>query len=578
MAYMTKFFSMIKNLIISEIKFFFSPLNILVFAVGYYWSSNQSLSIVQTFLLFFHTYFFFKIEIWLLVTCCVILITGWNWVEQFFAKGENISLKWNIFYLFFFGYWNLYEWDDYVAIQLADFFFNMELYQTEHIASAINTLNKFFTFDSYCIVLRYWILACVSSLFVVIPGKYIQKHFTWDTGLLVLLMTSFLTLIATSNNFFTFYVLLEGINLALIALIALRRFNIWSLEAALKYFVLNGLINGLILFSLVLMYYQTNSLNFVDIKYYLISNPNYNWAVVLFIIAFLFKLSVWPLHTWTPDVYEGAATWVLFYMALVIKSTLFALFIRFLFYTFFPVLDSLKPLLYTTGIGSIVIGTFGSLWQKSLKRFLAYSTITNSGLCLVTLIAYDSVSFFNIGIVFFHLFFYFITTFLTFAFYFQLIKNNSKRMYFFSDYFSFKYQKSVMTNIFIFLFLNAIVMMASLPPAITFYSKFMLLYCLMQQNYCLTTLTILLLNCLMSYYYLRLIKIFYFEDPKKEIYNVILFSSESKPNYNIQDSSYKTTFGFLIMLIINFQWLLTYNIDAFIFMFVKYAKLSFAYL
>jgi hypothetical protein len=82
----------------------------------------------------------------------------------------------------------------------------------------------------------------------------------------------------------------------------------------------------------------------------------------------------------------------------------------------------------------------------------------------------------------------------------------------------------------------------------------------------------------MSYYYLRLIKIFYFEDPKKEIYNVILFSWESKPTYNIQNSNYKTTFGFLSVLIISFQWLLTYNIDAFIFMFVKYAKLSFAYL
>lgn len=553
-------------------------------------ASQWSFNFLNTFILFITVYLDFQMEIVLFSVCCIILIFGWGFVEKYFWNQDSLTILNRTFIVWcFVKYLNeelgmYFAWDEneeffiHEMIESLDIDLLPYIISSENLYIAEKNINFFFAFDAYTTILRYWTLVCAFAVTACIPSKYMQKKFTWDTGLLIILLTTFIILITTTNNLFMFYILLEGINLALIALFAWRRYNIWALEAALKYFVLNGLINGLLLFSLILFYYQTNSLNLIDLKYYITNTSGYNWAVFLFIVAFFFKLSAWPFHVWTPDIYEGAPSWVIFYMAVVLKSVLFALFLKFLCYIFFPILVNLKTLFYISGLGSIIIGTFGALWQKSLKRFLAYSTIVNTGLCLITLSTSNTLHFLNISLIYFHLFFYFITTFFLFALYFQFIQYGEKRLYFFSDYFSLGFYNSIELKLLIFLFLNVIILMAALPPAITFYTKFLLFYCLMQEKYYFTVTLLLLLNCIMSYYYLRLIKIFYFEDPRFEIYKAITFNfagSDYNPAIDKKQIALNKNTLFWVTIFAIFHWKLTLFFQMFIELFISFSTYSF---
>ena len=243
-------------------------------------------------------------------------------------------------------------------------------------------------------------LACVTLL---IGKKYCQDErinaFEWS----LLITTSVIGIIGmiSSQNFLGFYLMLELQSFCFYILAASRRNSVFSTEASLKYFVLGALASGFLLFGAALCYGVIGTLSWSEmasLSPYLNLNPlslisetnmevgislehQLGWTVGLLFVWFglLFKLSAFPFHVWTPDVYEGSPTPVTAFFALVPKLSVLYVLLKWLNGPFFGQMDVLQPLLFVVAVGSLLVGAFGALGQRKIKRLLAFSTIGHIG-------------------------------------------------------------------------------------------------------------------------------------------------------------------------------------------------------
>jgi len=225
----------------------------------------------------------------------------------------------------------------------------------------------------------------------------------FEYSALILLSTLGMTLLVSAGDLMTLYVALELQSLCLYVLAAFHRGSSFSTEAGLKYFILGAFASGLLLFGCMLMYGFTGTVNFVEISRLLLgsgatlSDPygvGYSamepftssgiMAGLLLICAgILFKLTAAPFHMWAPDVYEGAPTTVTAFFATAPKVAAMALLVRLLFTTFYELMATWQHLIGIVAIASMTIAALSALRQRRLKRLMAYSSIGHVGYLLV---------------------------------------------------------------------------------------------------------------------------------------------------------------------------------------------------
>lgn len=196
----------------------------------------------------------------------------------------------------------------------------------------------------------------------------------------------------SSNNFIILYISLELQALSSYILVANKKDDLKSNEAALKYFVLGVLSSGLMLYGVSLIYMNTGSFSFEKI-YYLLNNQNNLFStltmtgIVMVICALCFKLSAAPFHSWLADVYEGAHNVVVAFFGIIPK-----IMAAYIIYKLYHYVFTGEYLIYTTKIISIfivmslIIGSISAIKQKNFKRFLAYSAVANSGFVLLAIL------------------------------------------------------------------------------------------------------------------------------------------------------------------------------------------------
>lgn len=383
-----------------------------------------------------------------------------------------------------------------------------------------------------CLNLIIWL----TTFFIIFSSFYNRSsQRTWETLVLVWIVLYFLSQIVYTNDFLYLYLALEGLNLTLYVLIALNNRS-ESVEASLKYMTLNVLATAIILFGIAIFYANLLTTNF-DIIQTKLGFLAFNsvesdilWlkvAMWLIILGLLFKLSAFPLHIWTPDVYEGASTLVTAIMSVPVKIATFSLLNRFLYYTFGSYSEIWQPLIIVAAIGSIVWGCFGALIQTNIRRFLAYTTINNIGLTLAATSAIngDFLSIDGYALSYFYFFLYVLISFLLFGF-ILFLNNHIISLNVFSDFLNLKaiynYYKESKTNLVIFnkfliaiLALVLITGMAGLPPFSTFYSKFFILLALFKNNLFILAFITLVTSVITAYYYLNFTKIIIFEKDVK---------------------------------------------------------------
>ena len=330
----------------------------------------------------------------------------------------------------------------------------------------------------------------------------------FEFPVLVLLATTGMMMMISANDLIALYVGLELQSLSLYVVAAFDRRSARSSEAGLKYFVLGALSSGMLLYGASLIYGFTGSTLFTDIAVAVQpsgANLGLIFGLVFLMTGFAFKISAVPFHMWTPDVYEGAPTPVTAFFAAAPKLGAMALTVRTLFAAFPSVTPEWQQIVTFLAIASMALGSFAAIGQRNIKRLMAYSSIGHMGYALVGLAA-GTVE--GVQGVIIYLAIYLAMTLGTFAC--ILAMRRKGRMVEDIDQLSGLSSTSPMMA---FLLAMLLFSLAGIPPLAGFFAKFYVFLAAINSG--LYTLAVIgvLLSVVGAYYYLRIVKIMYFDAP-----------------------------------------------------------------
>jgi len=330
----------------------------------------------------------------------------------------------------------------------------------------------------------------------------------FEFPVLVLLATTGMLMMISANDLIALYVGLELQSLALYVMAAFDRRSARSSEAGLKYFVLGALSSGMLLYGASLIYGFTGSTLFADIAASVQPsgvNLGLIFGLVFLMAGFAFKISAVPFHMWTPDVYEGAPTPVTAFFAAAPKLAAMALTVRTLFAAFPAVTHEWQQIVTFLAIASMALGSFAAIGQRNIKRLMAYSSIGHMGYALVGLAAGTAE---GVQGVIIYLAIYLAMTLGTFAC--VLAMRRKGRMVEDIDQLS---GLSSTSPLMAFLLAILLFSLAGIPPLAGFFAKFYLFLAAIHAGLYALAVTGVLLSVVGAYYYLRIVKIMYFDAP-----------------------------------------------------------------
>ena len=372
-----------------------------------------------------------------------------------------------------------------------------------------------FVTDAFAIFVKVLVLLG-SAVSIVLALDYIEKEemARFEYPVLIVLATLGMLVMVSANDLITLYLGLELQSLALYVVAAFQRDRIRSTEAGLKYFVLGALSSGMLLYGCSLIYGATGATGFEAIAQAVADNEGAASIGLVFGIVFLaaglaFKVSAVPFHMWTPDVYEGAPTPVSALFAIAPKAAAIALFVRVMIGPFGELVIDWRPILIAISIGSMGLGAVAAINQTNIKRLLAYSSIGNMGYALVGLAAGTES---GIRGVLIYMAIYLVMTAGSFAVVLSM-RQGGKMVEGISDLAGLSKTHPAMALAFaIFLF-----SLAGIPPLAGFFGKLYVFLAAVEAG--LYTLAVIgvLASVVGAYYYLRIIKIMYFDEAKEPL-------------------------------------------------------------
>ena len=323
----------------------------------------------------------------------------------------------------------------------------------------------------------------------------------------------------SANNFLVIYLGLELMSLSLYALVAMRRDDAAATEAAMKYFVLGALASGFLLYGLSMMYGATGSLEIPEV-FRAIGTGQINRAVLalgtVFVVAGLaFKLGAVPFHMWVPDVYQGAPSSMTLLVGGAPKLAAFAITIRLLVEGMSGLALDWQQMLILLSVASMLLGNLAAIAQTNIKRMLAYSTIAQVGFMMLGLTpSVVSGNTLSAGNGYSSAMFYVVTDVLTTLGTFGMIMLLSRAGHeaeLIDDFKGLARRSPWFAGVMaVFMF-----SLAGIPPTVGFYAKLAVLQSLVSTNvagYVWLAVAAVLLSLLGAFYYLRVVKVMYFDD------------------------------------------------------------------
>ena len=357
-------------------------------------------------------------------------------------------------------------------------------------------------------------LTLISAFLVLsISKNYLKIYKISKIEYPILILSSVLgmMIMISSNDLIVFYMGLELQSLALYVLATFNRDNLKSSEAGLKYFVLSALSSGLLLYGCSLIYGFSGSTNFNIIATQLNSNEYaLTFGIVFILVGLAFKISAVPFHMWAPDVYEGSPTTVTLFFTMVPKIAALTVFIRFLYVPFLNLIDQWQMILVFLSIASMLFGAIAAIGQTNIKRLIAYSSIGHIG---YTLAGLASTSNEGIQGSIIYISIYVIMNLGLFSCLLMMKRNN--------EYYENLEDLSGLSKNHPLLSLSLLVILFSLagiPPLAGFFAKFYIFKAVIEQSMYFLAIVGLLSTVIAAFYYLRIIKIMYF-DKEKEKYD-----------------------------------------------------------
>ena len=329
----------------------------------------------------------------------------------------------------------------------------------------------------------------------------------------ILILSSVLGMMVmiSSNDLIVFYMGLELQSLALYVLATFNRNNLKSSEAGLKYFVLSALSSGLLLYGCSLIYGFSGSTNFEIIASQLNSTEYaLTFGIVFILVGLAVKISAVPFHMWAPDVYEGSPTTVTLFFTMVPKIAALTVFIRFLYVPFLELIDQWQMILVFLSIASMLFGAIAAIGQKNIKRLIAYSSIGHIGYALAG-IASASNDGIQSSVIYLTIY---IVMNLGFFSCLLMLRRNDNYYESIDDLSGLSKNHPILS----FSLLVILFSLAGIPPLAGFFAKFYIFKAVIEQSMYFLAIVGLLSKVIADVYYLRIIKIIYF-DPEKEKYD-----------------------------------------------------------
>jgi NADH-quinone oxidoreductase subunit N len=387
--------------------------------------------------------------------------------------------------------------------------------------SRLYLFDGLFIADAMANVLKFVACLAVSAALVY------SRQYLLDRGLLrgefmSLLLFALLGMMVmmSAASFLTVYLGLELLSLCLYAMVALNRDSASSVEAAMKYFVLGALASGLLLYGMSMIYGATGTLTLAGVAQHvagagaLASERNFLVFGLVFMVAGIaFKLGVVPFHMWIPDVYHGAPTAVTLVIGSAPKLAAFAMAVRLLVNGLLPLAYDWQQMLAVLALLSMALGNIVAIAQSNLKRMLAYSTIAHMGFMLLGLLsgvvggnalnaadAYSAAMFYTIVYVLMSLGAFGMLVFLSRAGFECEKLDDMKGLSRTSPWYAF-------------VMLVLMFSLAGIPPTAGFYAKLSVLSAAVSAGQVWLAVVAVLLSLVGAFYYLRIVKLMYFDEP-----------------------------------------------------------------
>jgi NADH-quinone oxidoreductase subunit N len=367
--------------------------------------------------------------------------------------------------------------------------------------------NHMFVNDGFARFVKIILLAA-SALSVMLSWGYLENAGSDkpEYPVLVIFATVGMMLMVSAADMLSLYVGLELQSLALYVLAAFRRDDAKSSEAGLKYFVLGALSSGLILYGISLVYGFAGTTQFALLAKVLTGTPPLGvvFGIVFVCAALAFKISAVPFHMWTPDVYEGAPTPVTAFFAAAPKISALALFTRVLMTPFAGMTHQWMQIIVFVAVASMVLGSFAGLVQTNVKRLLAYSSIANVGFALVGIVAGGDQ---GIQALLIYLAIYFLNTLGAFGVVLCL-RRQGVALEKLEDFAGLAKAKPLLAlAMVVFMF-----SLAGVPPLAGFFGKYFVFLAVVKAGMVPLAIIGVLSSVVAAYYYLRIIKLMYFDD------------------------------------------------------------------
>lgn len=360
------------------------------------------------------------------------------------------------------------------------------------------------------------LLSCLGCFLISFQYLKEEKMHSFEYNILILLGTLGMILIVSSYDLISMYLAIELQSLSLYVLASFKRTTEQSTEAGLKYFILGAFSSGILLFGCSLIYGFTGTTNFGELAQLLfnfrsneIQLSGISIGLIFIIVALLFKLAAAPFHMWAPDVYEGAPTSVTAFFAIVPKIAIMGLLSRICLNTFSEFLTQWQDMIILSAAASMLIGAITGLYQNRIKRLLAYSAIGHVGYILIGM---ATGTILGIQAFLVYLVIYIVMSLNMFGIILALrrfdpTKSESKPIIYLNDLKQLSYNQpltAIMLTIGLF-------SMAGIPPLAGFYSKWYVFTSAIDAKLYLLALIGVITSVIGSVYYIRIIRIMYFD-------------------------------------------------------------------
>lgn len=372
------------------------------------------------------------------------------------------------------------------------------------------SFNEMFKVTPFTQLMKGVVLLAVAAVFYMTFKHFPREQMNrFEYPVLVLIATVGMMIMISANDLISAFLGLEMQSFCLYIMVAIARDRPASSEAGVKYFVLGALATAFFLFGASYLYGFTGTTEFNGMAAVLASTSDIplpiGVAFMMILVAIGFKVSLAPFHMWTPDVYEGAPTPVTAFLAAAPKIAGFVLLLNFVATVFGSHADLWAPVLSVLAIVSILVGAFAALFQKKLKRLLAYSSISHMGFALLGFLSLNAQGFENI---FNYLIIYLIMTIGAFAALLTLRKRG-QLLENIEDLTGLSKDAPLIALCMTVLLFS----LAGVPPFAGFFAKVSVIQNAVSGEYYVAVVLAVLGSVVSAGYYLRVIKAMYFDEP-----------------------------------------------------------------